>query len=201
MRLFFGVLSGNEIVGCLGLIHDCLGLGGGLRAGAADGAEGAQGAAAFGEEAADAGCDVGEETGFVDGGFEGGGQDGERVDARCGGHAEGIGTVDLGGFDCAPTGELPVNGGEFMDETEFDWGSRGELGLVGGLDFEEARFVLDAENGRRIRVAAVFEGVHGRDGFALGGDGAAGFGAVDARLFGSGEWHSDWGFLPDHEYA
>jgi len=162
------------------------GLGTRQRIVAANAAEGAHRGVAPGEETADAVVDECGEAGFVDGGFEGSGEVLKVVVAGFGaggiGIAEFPGAVDLGDFDGAPAGESPVDVSDLIDDAGLDGGLRRELGEVGIEEFAEGDVVLDFDDRGGLGVAAMFERVHGRTGFALGSDGPIGFGTVDAGL-------------------
>lgn len=64
---------------------------------------------------------------------------------------------------------------------------RAELGDAVLMDLAELPGGFEEEADGMFGVVAVLEGVHGGAGLAFGGFGAAGLGAVDAGLFGTGE--------------
>ena len=94
--------------------------------------------------------------------------------------------VDEGGLSGDEAGFTPADGGEFIDEGLLDVA----LGVEGGTEaFEvelEFGFLLDADDVVDGGGEAVFDGVAAGAGFAVDGDGAFGFGAVEAGLFGAG---------------
>ena len=96
--------------------------------------------------------------------------------------------VDEGGFDGDEAGLTPLEGGELVDE--------GLLGVVAwlvasagfGEVFFEGGLVFDEEDDVGGGGEAVFDGVCAGFGAAFGGLGSFGFGAVEAGLFGGGEF-------------
>jgi hypothetical protein len=125
-----------------------------------------------------------EEAGAFEGGFEGCGEGGVGAGFVAGGAGAVEDAFHDGVFDSAPTLDLPTGGGGLVDEGGFSGGTRSELGdkaVEESFEFRPLR-----GGGRALGAATVAEGVHGGDGLALGGDGAAGLGAVEAGLLGSG---------------
>ena len=99
--------------------------------------------------------------------------------------------VEVGGVDEIEAVEGPLEVGELLDEGQGEDGFGAEFVDGGGLEGEEFVGVFDVEDGMFEGGEAVFEGSSGADEFAVFGDWALGFCAVDAGLVGAvafGEW-------------
>ena len=132
-----------------------------------------------GDPAADEGADfVGSLGGF-----------GERVES-IGGFADLV--VEVGGVDEVEAVEGPLEVGELFDEGEGEDGFGPEFVDSGCLKGEEFLRVFDIEDSVFEGGEAVFEGSSGADVFAVFGDWALGFGAVDASLVAAVEF-GEWG--------
>jgi len=82
-------------------------------------------------------------------------------------------------FDGAGAAGPPIGGNHFFDDGELDCVDGLKTGHVGIVDFAKGIGIFVAEQ-QALGENAVFEGVLGRPGFALGSFGTAGQGAVGA---------------------
>lgn len=172
----------NVVIG--DVLAQCFGYGGREDIALPVQAEGTQGAVLGCPVSRLAAEDEVEEAGSFERGFQGGGEGSVCLVVVAGGAGTIVDAVHGGGFDGSPTCELPICGGDLVDEGGFDGGTRCELGdeaVEKHLEFWPVR-----GGGCALGAAAVAESVHGRDCLALGRYGAAGLGAVNAGLLGSG---------------
>ena len=95
---------------------------------------------------------------------------------------------DEGGFEGDEASLTPTDICQLVDEGFFHVIGGGERGADAGDVEEEIGFIFNGEDDVDGGGEAVFQGVGAGDGFALGGDGAFGFGSVDAGLLRASEF-------------